>query len=632
MNCETLKTHLNRFSNLKIGVLGDFCLDAYWLLDQTNVEFSVETGKPTNAICKQSYSLGGAGNVISNLLALGIGEVHALGVIGDDVFGREMIDLLRRGNVNTTGMTIQKENWDTCVYAKPYVDLDEKERIDFGRFNKLADATADRLLAGLEQTLDSLDGLIVNQQIRSGIHSDHLIAGLQKIIDQHPDKIILLDARDVCDRYRNLIFKLNAGEAARVCGQTREIHQAVSPEELSLYAKEIFGRTARPVVITRGDRGILAYDGQAFSQIPGILCVGPIDTVGAGDTTASAVTAALAAGAKLAEAIEIGNYAAAVIVRKLRQTGTATPEEILSIAAECDYVYQPELAEDIRKRSFRKDTEIEIVGRDFQWGEIHHVIFDHDGTISTLRQGWEAIMEPVMVRAILGPHYLDAPEELYQRIIHRVREYIDQSTGIETIVQMRSLADMVRQFGQVPPDQILDAAGYKKIYNDALMEMVRRRTDKLGKKELDTADYTIKGAPEFLKSLHDRGIKLYLASGTDHNDIVHEAKSLGYADLFEGRIYGWGGKGEGSAKKMVIEQILRENNLSGRQLACIGDGPVELRLCKKVGGLAIGIASDEVRRYDLNLTKRTRLIKSGADILIPDYSQRSALIALICAQ
>jgi len=624
-----LKIHLENIDKLKIGVLGDFCVDAYWLLDETRIEYSVETQKPTHAVCRQSYSLGGAGNVINNLIALGLVEVKAFGVIGDDVFGREMLDLLQRQKVDTSGMIVQKNGWDTNVYAKPYVDLVEKERIDFGRFNIICPATADRLLATLERVITNLDGLIINQQLRQGIHSEYMIEGLQKIIDRHTDKTILLDTRDFSDRYRNVVCKLNAGEAAWLCGQTREVGPAIGVEELIGYARSIYSNTHRPVVITRGDRGIFGFDGRDVCQVPGILIVGDTDPVGAGDTTASAITAALAAGRSLAEAIEIGNFAAAVVVQKLRQTGTASPPEILALAAEYDYVYRPELAEDIRQRRFWSDSEIEIIAAERNFGPIRHVIFDHDGTISTLRQGWEQIMEPVMIQAILGRHYQDAPEELYQRVVRRVQEYIDQSTGIETIVQMQALEKMVHQFGQVEAKDIIDPPGYKRIYNEALMNMVRGRMDKLRRGELDAGDYTVKGAAQFLRVLYDRGVKLYLASGTDHADVVAEAMSLGYADLFEGRIYGWAGQGSGSAKKMVIEQILRENRLSGAQLACIGDGPVELRLAKKVGGLALGIASDEVRRYGINYSKRTRLIKAGADIVIPDYSQQVLFFLLL---
>jgi rfaE bifunctional protein kinase chain/domain len=625
---KDLNTILEGFNRLQIGVLGDFCIDAYWLLDQTHPERSLETGKPTNAICEQSYSLGGAGNVVSNLVALGVGRVHAFGVIGNDIFGREMLDLLRRQNVCTDGMMVQKAEWATSVYAKPYGDLEEQERFDFGRFNRVNDETADRLLAALEMEIQSLHALVVNQQLKQGIHSDYLIKGLQALVDRHADRLFLLDARDISHRYRGMVFKLNAAEAARMCGEERVVNQAVTMDELTGYARQINARTGKEVIITRSDRGIMAFDGRDVAQVPGILVMGPTDPVGAGDTTASAITASLAGGASFADAIEVGNYAAGVTVRKLRQTGTATQAEIKNLAASCDSVFNPEVAEDIRKRKTWRDSEIEIVTQRPSGG-VKHVIFDHDGTISTLREGWEQIMEPVLVKSILGKQYLGASEELYQRIVRRVREYIEQSTGIETIAQMQALVGMVRQYGLVPTDEILDPAGYKLIYNDALMDMVRKRTNKLRRKELNASDFTIKGAREFLQSMFDQGITLYLASGTDQQDVEQEAQTLGYAPLFEGRIYGWAGKGSGSAKQMVIRKILAEHQLSGDQLACIGDGPVELRLAKRAGGIAIGVASDEVRRYGLSVSKRTRLIKAGADVVIPDFSQRDLVLEML---
>ncbi len=530
MQIERLKQILDKISTVSIGVVGDFCIDAYWLMDETNVELSVETGKPTHPVVKQNYSLGGAGNLVSNLCAIGVKAIKSFGVIGDDLFGREMQRLLKNLNADIGGMIVQNNRWDTSVYAKPYIDLDEQERIDFGRYNVISEDTGDKLIDSLKAAMPDLDGLIINQQLKQGIHSEYFISRLQEIINQFNDKIILLDARDIADRYTGMICKLNAVEAARVCQQQREVNQAIGVEELTEYAEQIFSKTNRDVIITRSDRGIIAYDGKEICQIPGILIVGQTDPVGAGDTSASAITSSLSAGASLDEAIEIGNYAAAIVVRKIRQTGTANPDEIISLAQQCDYVYRPELAEDIRKAKYLPDTEIEIVSSDIELAGIEHIIFDNDGTISTLRQGWEDIMEPVMIRAILGDKYDEAPEELYHRIVNRVREYIDQSTGIETIVQMQALVEMVKQFGLVGRDKILDPMGYKNIYNQALMEMVEKRIEKLNKGQLDRSDYLVKGADEFLSQLHQRGIKLYLASGTDNDDIIREAKILGYAD------------------------------------------------------------------------------------------------------
>ncbi len=122
---------------------------------------------------------------------------------------------------------------------------------------------------------------------------------------------------------------------------------------------------------------------------------------------------------------------------------------------------------------------------------------------------------------------------------------------------------------------------------------------------------------------------MYLASGTDRDDVINEAKVMGYADLFEGEIHGAIGDISKYSKRMVIDKIISENNLNGNELLVTGDGPVEIKECHRFGGIAMGIASDEIRRYDLNEEKRTRLIKAGADILINDFSQSDRLIKLL---
>ncbi len=124
-------------------------------------------------------------------------------------------------------------------------------------------------------------------------------------------------------------------------------------------------------------------------------------------------------------------------------------------------------------------------------------------------------------------------------------------------------------------------------------------------------------------------LALCLASGTDIEDVIHEAEILGYADLFEGGIQGSVGDINKYSKKLVIEKIIKENKLTGNELVVFGDGPIEIKECLKSNGIAIGIASDEVRRYGLNQEKRSRLIRSGAQILIPDFSQTNRLLKLL---
>jgi beta-phosphoglucomutase-like phosphatase (HAD superfamily) len=153
---------------------------------------------------------------------------------------------------------------------------------------------------------------------------------------------------------------------------------------------------------------------------------------------------------------------------------------------------------------------------------------------------------------------------------------------------------------------------------------------KLHNGELQIEDLTIQNAIPFIRELNELGIKLYLTSGTDVEDARHEASVLGYDHLFEGGIYGAVGDVTKEAKKIVINSILDEAGLSkAGMIVTFGDGPVEIRETHKRGGISVGIASDEQKRSGLNQTKRTRLIKAGADIIIPDFSESEALLKIL---
>ena len=622
---------LKRMRRTKIAVYGDFCLDAYWRLDPRGSEVSIETGLPAQAVARHRYALGGAGNIVANLAALQPAEIHAIGTLGDDIFGKEMLRQLQTLGADTAGIAVQEKKFDTVTYCKRYLEGEEQPRIDFGFFNRRSAETDAHLLHSVRQALEHADALIVNQQVPGSIPHEAFFKEINALFAKFADKIILLDSRHYGQKFHGIYRKVNAVEAAQLNGVQRAPGDPVARDEALAFAKALFERDRKPVFLTRGSHGLVVCDATGVHEVPGIQFMAKLDPVGAGDTTVSALTCSLAAGASPVQAAELANFAAAVTVQKLYQTGTASPAEIMEIAADPDYLYQPELAEDARRAVFFQKSEIEICCDlpSLRLGEIRHAVFDHDGTISTLRQGWEAVMEPMMLRAILGDQFESADEALYQKVRQRVRDYIDQSTGIQTILQMEALLQMVREFGIVPAEKIRDKFAYKALFNQALMDIVHRRIEKFERGELDVADFTVKGAAPFLQALRERGITLYLASGTDRDDVVAEAQALGYADLFDGGIYGAVGDVQKYSKKMVIEKILDDHDLQGPELATFGDGPVEIRECRKHGGIAVGIASDEIRRYGLNPEKRARLIKAGAHFVVPDFSQAHRLIELL---
>jgi rfaE bifunctional protein kinase chain/domain len=630
MKRELLEKIISDIKSVKIAVLGDFCLDAYWFIDESKSEISIETGQLTRPVKQQRYSLGGAGNVTNNLTAMGVKDVRAFGVLGPDPFGNEMVKVMRENGINPQNLIIQDDGWSTHVYTKPYIADVEQNRIDFGNFNQLSKETADLLIENLKNEIPEVDLIIINQQVLSGIHTEYFRKQITQVIQRFPEKIFIVDSRNYSASYEGAYRKMNDTEAAILGGYKKDATDVVLYSEVKEAAMSLFKRFGKPLFITRGARGSLIVNENGISDIHGLMIISKVDPVGAGDSYLAGAASALAAGYSMEIAAEIGSYVAGVTVQKLFQTGTASPEEILNIGSDPDFVYSPELAEDIRHANYWNNTEIEVINEWQQPLNIRHAIFDHDGTISTLREGWEHIMQPMMMKAILGSHFQDADEALYHKVHTGVVDFIDKTTGIQTLVQMKGLVELVKEFGLVPADQILDEFGYKAIYNDELLKMVKLREVKLSRGELSLEDFTLKNAVLLLEKLYKAGVKLYLASGTDEEDVKNEARILGYDHLFEGGIYGAVGDVTKEAKKIVLDRILDTIGNSGNgQVAAFGDGPVEIRETRKRGGLTVGIASNELKRYSLNESKRSRLIKAGADIIIPDYSQLPKLLQIL---
>jgi bifunctional ADP-heptose synthase (sugar kinase/adenylyltransferase)/beta-phosphoglucomutase-like phosphatase (HAD superfamily) len=630
MNSGELQDLLTRIRDVHIGILGDFCLDAYFMLNSGASEVSLETGLATRPVRTQRYSLGGAGNVAANLCAMGVRQISALGVIGRDPFGREMETLLNKKGIDTTGLCVQEQEWDTHVYAKPYERNREEQRIDFGNFNQLLPATVRSLLDSLAAILSHVDLMIINQQVLRGIHTEEFRRELNDVMRCHPDRTFIVDSRHHSNDYDGAIRKINVREGLRLCRQDDSKADWLTGPDLEAICRELYARWKRPLFLSRGDRGCVVFGEDGYHEIPGLLIVSPVDPVGAGDSMLAGIAAAMAARAPLVTAAELGGFVAGVTVQKLFQTGTATPEEILAIGNDPDYRYRPDLARQTHRAVYHEGTQIEVVTEPPRRVRFTHVIFDQDGTLSTLRQGWEEIMEPMMVDSILGGEAREVDDTLYHQVVDCVRNYINKTTGVQTLVQMKGLVGLVRQFGVVPEGNILDEVGYKNLYSKQLLRMVDERIGRLKKGELDIDDFTVKKAGQFLRALRERGVLLYLASGTDRQDVQREARILGYEDLFEGRVYGSVGDIRKDAKRIVLERILKDiGQDSATCVLTFGDGPVEIRETHKRGGYAVGIASNEIRRHGLNRTKRTRLIEAGADLVVPDFSQMDRLLPLL---
>ena len=267
------------------------------------------------------------------------------------------------------------------------------------------------------------------------------------------------------------------------------------------------------------------------------------------------------------------------------------------------------------------ENEIEILRPDMRRGKFRFVLFDFDGTLSLIREGWPQVMIPMMTSVLRQTPTTESDGELTAR----VEEFVMRLNGRQTIYQMMQLADEVRARKGTPDDPLV----YKHRYHDLLMQRIRGRLDDLRTGKAKPEEWTVPGSHSFLKALKARGLTLFLASGTDETFVKQEAELLGLSSFFGEHIYGALDEHAKFSKKMIIEQILSENRLSGEELLGFGDGFVEIEEVRNVGGVAVAVASDEVKRQGVNAWKRDRLVKAGADIVIPEYRRADRLLAYL---
>jgi phosphoglycolate phosphatase-like HAD superfamily hydrolase len=269
-----------------------------------------------------------------------------------------------------------------------------------------------------------------------------------------------------------------------------------------------------------------------------------------------------------------------------------------------------------------RQTWLKIINPSIHLGCVRHALFDFDGTISLIRRGWEDIMIPMMIEMICGEN---TPS---REIIQEVEAYVDHSTGILTIEQMRWLVLAVARHSL--NSDVKTAYDYKKMYNERLLQKVRQRIRLTTGSQQAKENLITKGARLFLETLVDRGIILYLASGTDHQYVLEEAHILGIDHLFRPHIYGAVDKSYAHTKERIIKRIIAENNLKAEELVVIGDGPVEIRHAKSCGALAIGVAVDEANRQGFNRRKLRRLQEARADLIIDGFEHHRELVSYLC--
>jgi phosphoglycolate phosphatase len=270
---------------------------------------------------------------------------------------------------------------------------------------------------------------------------------------------------------------------------------------------------------------------------------------------------------------------------------------------------------------FIEGTSIEMIGEPPARGCPQHALFDFDGTLSLIREGWPEVMIPMMVEVLRATGTGESAEQL--RGI--TETFVMELNGKQTIYQMMRLANEVARRDGRPENPL----AYKAEYNRRLLQRIEERRELL-RSGTDPGELLVPGSLSMLECLKEHGVKMHLASGTDEPFVKEEAALLGLTPYFGEHIHGAQDDHRAFSKAKVIERILEENGIGGGSLIGFGDGYVEIQNIRAAGGLAVAVASDEAGRSGRpDSWKRNRLIGAGAHVVIPDFQEADQLAAFL---
>lgn len=253
---------------------------------------------------------------------------------------------------------------------------------------------------------------------------------------------------------------------------------------------------------------------------------------------------------------------------------------------------------------------IEIVTRGVSAERTRVALFDFDGTLSLIRSGWLDIMVPMMIELLVETNSGESEDQLREV----VEEFVGRLTGKQTIYQMIELADNIRTRGKEPQDALV----YKKMYLDRLWTRIEHRIEELRQGHASPEKYLVPGSRALLETLTERGYKMYLASGTDDVYMQEEARLLDVHRYFAG-VHGALDDYKSFSKAILIQQIIQSAEFRGNEFIGFGDGYVEIENVKQVGGVAVGVATNEPDCLSIDEWKRERLVNVGADVIVPNY-------------
>ncbi len=307
------------FAELELLVAGDVMLDEYLWGEVDRV--SPEAPVVVVHVRDESLALGGAGNVVRNVVALGA-RCRFCGVVGDDEAGRQVAALLGELGVDAGGLAVDP-NRPTTRKTRVVARSQQLVRFDRERDVSVSGHASEALLASLRDGARSSAGAVFADYAKGALSAE-LIRKAMALLGRLP---VFVDPKSEVDAYRGArLVKPNLRELESLTGTRIRDDRALSAAAGQL--RERCG--GADVVVTRGSEGMTLFEGERDGVDVHTAAREVFDVQGAGDTTIAALALARLAGASLLEAAVVANAAAGVVLGKIG-TATAEPDEVCAL-------------------------------------------------------------------------------------------------------------------------------------------------------------------------------------------------------------------------------------------------------------------------------------------------------------
>jgi D-beta-D-heptose 7-phosphate kinase/D-beta-D-heptose 1-phosphate adenosyltransferase len=305
----------------RIAVLGDVMLDEFIWGDVTRI--SPEAPVPVVNIQRESIRLGGAANVLANIAALGA-TAKVIGVIGKDAGAEKLRAALRdqAGQLSEESLIVD-ERRPTTIKTRIIAQHQMVVRADREHRAHINGSVEARIIAAVKEAIAQADALVVSDYDK-GVITPHVLKETLALAYERIPVLVDPKIRNF-DSYRPAtLVTPNHHEALRLTNSEED-----TDDGLKIAAQKIRARLAcHAVLITRGDRGMMLFEGDNDAVSVETAAREVFDVTGAGDTVIATLATAMAAGASMKEAAVMANHAAGIVVGKLG-TATASAEEVI---------------------------------------------------------------------------------------------------------------------------------------------------------------------------------------------------------------------------------------------------------------------------------------------------------------